>query len=121
MVPAVQPTVVPAHTPIIWAEPATTAPTNQSRALRADRLEICRDFLRSTCTRNDMLKEGRSTEKMSGSLCKYAHPEKVSLLTERQSGRLQFFLIVKSQLYLETLISLRLKIFDLYQAQENRF
>ena len=46
--------------------------------MRADRLEICRDFLRSTCTRNDLLKEGRSHEKLAGTLCKYAHPERVS-------------------------------------------
>ena len=77
MVPTVQPTIVSPNTPIIW----TTEPqhnSTQGRQLRADRLEICRDFLRSTCTRNDMLKEGRSNEK-SGSLCKYAHPEKVKL------------------------------------------
>jgi len=48
-----------------------------SRPLRADRLEICRDFLRSTCTRNDLLKEGRSPEKLAGTLCKYAHPERI--------------------------------------------
>lgn len=48
--------------------------------MRADRLEICRDFLRSTCTRNDLLKEGRSHEKLAGTLCKYAHPERVSSL-----------------------------------------
>lgn len=95
MVPtAVQQTVVPAaavgHTPIIWSSEPVAAATaaghlaqqqqqqQTHRPMRADRLEICRDFLRSTCTRNDMLKEGRSSEKMNGSLCKYAHPEKVS-------------------------------------------
>ena len=96
MVPtAVQQTVVPGlpaaavgHTPIIWSsEPVAAANAagqlvqqqqQSCRPMRADRLEICRDFLRSTCTRNDMLKEGRASEKMNGSLCKYAHPEKVN-------------------------------------------
>ena len=56
-----------------------------SRPLRADRLEICRDFLRSTCTRNDLLKEGRSHEKLAGTLCKYAHPERVSFFKYRDN------------------------------------
>lgn len=63
------PTVVPTLM-FLQNEPA-------SRPMRADRLEICRDFLRSTCTRNDLLKEGRTPEKLSGTLCKYAHPERI--------------------------------------------